>query len=367
MFSFLFTALNHQGKMVTEKVAAENLSQAKYDLQLRGYSDIVFYQSELSADVLNTFDDKVIKKEQKNSEKVLNLNVQTQYDTRYWKTIFELFKILWVYWLIIIGTTVFVPNYFTFGLLAFSLVMFFLITVPVIISNKMFAAYFSHENAKAKFWFKVFRVINVVNPGKLPQFLIDAYIAKIEAREGKTQGLQQIFKYQNHPKVSKRMFNCQITSFYESSRQYDEMLKSLENSLQEGNVFQEEMLDYSYCLIRRHQKTNLARQVLDKLYDFELTVMNRPLLPLCKGVLELEEGNLSQAEFYLKRAAEELKPLEKNEYLVGVKSELKAFLALVLAKTGRKEEAAKLFNESKKYLEAAKERDLLERCEQSLN
>lgn len=367
MFSFLFTAINHQGKMVTEKVAAENLSQAKYNLQLRGYTEISFYQSELSADVLNTFDDKIIKKEQKNPEKVLNLNVQAQYDTRYWQTILSLFKMSWGYWLIIIGIAFFIPNYFTLGILAFSVGMFLLITLPIFISNKMFAAYFSHENSKAKFWLKVFNVVNAVNPGKIPQFIIDSHLAKLEAREGNAQGLQQIIKYQNHPKVSKRMLNNQIISFYENLGQYDEMLESLEKSLEEGNVFQEEMLDYGYCLIRRHKQTNLARQVLEKLYDFELTVMNKPLLPLCKGVLELEEGNLSQAEFYLKRAAEDLKPLEKNEYLVGVKSELKAFLAIVLAKTGRREEAANLFNESKQYLEAAKERELLQQCEQLLN
>jgi hypothetical protein len=145
------------------------------------------------------------------------------------------------------------------------------------------------------------------------------------------------------------------------------MLSSLESTLSEGNVFPEEMLDYAICLVNRHKETSRARQVLEKIYQLEVNSILKPFLPFCQGVIELEDGNISQAEFYLKMASKEMKRYEKNDMLIGSRIQLKAFLSIVLAKLGQREEAAKLFNESKSYLRAAKEDELLRKCEASFS
>lgn len=368
MLKFLFTAVNSDGKKITDRIEAENLGQAKYALDLRGFSLIEFHQSELNQDILNTFDDKIKKAYQNNMKDGSIYEVESQFDTSHLHYFKFLLKKSWFSWLIIIGGAIYVPNLVSIGLLVLSCVAMIYVSLPSILHKQSQLEYFKQNNSKARFWLNFLSWFNIIGFHKIPQFHIDSSLAGLDAREGNlTNALQRISKYQNDPKVSKRMFNNAFISTYGQARNYDEMLNSLENTLHEGNVYPEEMLDYAICLANRHKQTSLARKVLDKVYDLEMTAILKPFLPFCQGVIELEDGNISQAEFYLKIAANDMKPYEKNDLLIGSRIQLKAFLSIVLAKTGQREEAAKLFQESKWYLEAAQEEELLQKCEAALS
>ena len=364
MKTFLFTAQNRDEKYVTERVEAENLSQARYKLELHGYSEIMFYESELSGESDGLFDEKQIEAR----KKFLENQVSFQYDTSITRYFINLFKDAWIFWLLIIGSFLFVQNTFTFLCLGFVVLLSAYLSVPVIIFNRLHEANCWDKNGQVRFWSAVARFFNPVSYVKIPPFEIDGYLACVDAREGKLEAaLQRMMKYQNDPQITKRMFYIKLVRVYGNARNFDEVLKLLENSLHEGNVYTEELIDYAVCLARRHKQTARAKGVLEKVFESELTVLSNLFVPYCQGVIEVEDGNYSQAEFYLKQASKQLEPFKKNSYLVGLRSEVKAFLALALGSRGERDEAERLFEEAKPYLIAVREDELLERCEKALN
>lgn len=364
MKSFLFTAVNRDGKSVTERVEAENLAQARYKLEIRGFSEITFYESELSNEVDNLFDEK----HAKNRDKLLKHQVGLQYDTRLRRYFFNVLKVTFFIWIILLYRVYTDHNLNSFLWLggAVSVILYF--SLPTIIFNRLHEAHCWAENGKVRFWANAAKYFNVVAFVKIPVSRIDYYFACADAREGNLNAaLAKIAKYETDAKVSKRIFYSYLNGVYASAKNFDKILQIQEKSLREGNVFTEEMLDYATVLTRRHRKTTQAREVLERVLDTELTAMARLFVPFCQGIIEVEDGNFLQAEFYLEQARKQIEPFRKNSYLVGLRSEVKAFLAITLGMRGEKEEAAKLFQEAKPYLQANKETELLRRCEEAVS
>lgn len=364
MPSFLFTAVNRDGKSITERVEAENLAQARYKLEIQNHSEISFYESELSNDTLNLFE----KNEVKNRHQFLKQQVGLQYDTRLRRTFLTVFKATFFIWIISfynIYTSRSLTSVLWLGGAA-AVIGYFMI--PSVIFNLLHEAHCWAKNEKVRFWATAAKYFNLIAFIKIPISRIDYYFACADAHEGNLNGaLAKIAKYETDAKVSRRIFYTYVNGVYACAKRFDENLQSQENSLREGNVFQEEMLDYATALARRHKKTSQARAVLNRVLDGEITALARPFIPFCQGVIEVEDGNFSQAEFYLQQAHKEIEPFEKNTYLVGLRSEIKAFLAITLGTCGEKEEAAKLFHEAKPYLLANRETELLQRCEEAIN
>lgn len=364
MSTFLFTAVNRDGKSVTERVEAENLSQARYKLEMRSYSEIAFYESELSHETEKLFDEKHLK----GKNKQLQNQVDFQYDTTLGRYFLNVFKSMWIFGLIILGAFLYTQNTVILLLLISIIFLLGYLSVPRIIINYLHQAHCWDKNKQVRFWSYLGKIFNPISYVKIPDFEIDGYISCVDAREGKIEAaLERLMKYQNDPKISKRMFDLKLVRIYGNARDFDKVRSLFENFLTEGNIYTEELVDYAICLARRHKQTSQAREALERVFECEFTVLGNLFIPYCQGIIEVEDGNFSQAEFYLKRASKELEPFKKNTYLVGLKYEVKAFLAMALGKCGEKVEAERLFREAKPYLVAVKENELIRRCEEALN
>jgi hypothetical protein len=364
MSTFLFTAVNRDGKSITERVEADNLSQARYKLEVQGFSEITFYESELSEEVVNVFREKEIK----NRGKFLKQQVGLQYDTRLRRNFFNILRYTFIWWAIILYMLYQNRDLLTFLWFCGTVAMTSYFSFPSVIFNRLHEAHCWDRNRQVRFWSSVAKYFNYISIVKIPAFYIDSYLSCADAREGNmVNALNRLEKHRNNPKVSKRMFNLKLISIYGNARQFDQVRALQEHSMNEGSVLTEELIDYAICLARRHKDTARAKNVLQNIFDRELTVMAKLFIPYCQGVIEVEDGNLPQAEFYLKQAAKELEPFEKNTYLIGLKSEVKAFLAITLGRRGEKEEAEKLFNEVKPYLTAISDKELIQRCEMVLS
>lgn len=363
MSSFLFTAVNRTGKSVTERIEAENLSQAKYKLEIQGYSEITFYESELSNEATDLFGNRA--KEAK--KKFLKNQVGLQYDTRIRRTIFnqlKIFSILIAYIFYCIFTS---PGLITFIWLGGITLAILYLSFPVIMFDKLYAAHSWGKNSKVRFWANTAKFFNNITINKIPSCELDVFLSCADAREGNIDiAVMRMMKYQNDPKVSKRIFNNCLVRIYGSAKDFDKVLGIRENSLREGNIYTEELLDYALCLARRHKQTIPARETLQKVFDQELTLLANLFIPYCQGVIEVEDGNFPQAEFYLQQASNKIAPFEKNSHLVGLRSEIKAFLAITLGRLGEKDKAVQLLKEARPYLAAHSEQELLLECENSI-
>lgn len=360
MPTFLFTAVNRNEKSVTERVEAENLSQAKYKLEIHGYTEINFYESELSQEVTNLFDEKHVK----NANKLPKVQINAYYDTRLRQQFITVFKYTFFWWLIL-ACLIYTNHDLSTLIWVIGAILLTLYTMlPGIIYNRLQEAHCWGRNESVRFWGKVAKFFNRIAFVKIPNLEIDVNLACADAREGNLNlALSRVTEKRNDPRVTERLYNLALVRIYGNAKDYHKIRSLYEESLRNDKLLGEELLDYAICLARRHKEPSLARNILEKVFEREQTILTDLFIPYCQGVIEIEDENYQRAEFYLKQAEKRLEPFRNNTFIVGLKSEVKAFLALSLSNRGKADDAERLFAEAKPYLTAAKETELLERCE----
>ncbi|MFT3744374.1 MAG: hypothetical protein QM785_08760 [Pyrinomonadaceae bacterium] len=364
MRSFLFTATDRDQKNITSRVDAENLSQARWKLEMQGFTGITFFESELSDDTRKLFGE--------NGEKAKNVELKhqaaIQYDSRLSTFLLMLGKYLILPFVIFLILAVFQRTTFSYVCLAGIAALFVYLAVPTSLFKWLFDAHAWNKNGSVRLLATAIKAFNKISLNKVPESEVDTYIACADAREGKLDAaIARIEKHRSDPRVSERIFRTMQTRVFYNARLYDEVLKLNEAGVKEGTGGTEEMIDYAICLARRHKRTAEARETLQAVAERELTPLGNLFVPYCKAVIEVEEDNPVQASFYLDRVAKELEPFKHNSRLVGLRGEINAFKVIVLGKLGRKPEAARIFEESKDYLSAVNDSEMLERCAEAIN
>jgi len=94
MRTFLFAATGPQGQNVTDNIDAETLSQARYKLELRGFTAVEFLQGELCNDIIDTFGEDVKTRVQKNPS-IQEVFARDSSLTTYFKVMLKLSAIVW--------------------------------------------------------------------------------------------------------------------------------------------------------------------------------------------------------------------------------------------------------------------------------
>lgn len=358
MRNFLFSATDRQDRKVTDNIAAETLSQAKYALELRGFTAIEFLDSELSTDVIDTFSEHVRKNAKKNPE-IREIFLYDTSATTYFKVILKKTAISWI---AILGLLVWTRSTFSFALFGFSIASVIYLSLPKFFYGNVIDSVFMANHRNARFWIAVTRAFNFISIAKIPNSELDMRLACLDAQAGNIEAaLARIAKYSNHPKVSRRVYFGYLYSLHCWAKRYDDALKYLAESIKEGNDFPEELLDHATTLAHRKGETTKAREFIERVLDREANVLITALTPLTQGIIEVQDRNFAQAEFYLREAQRRMGPFSRNQYLIGPQSHLNAFLSIVLKAKGEMDEASRLFRLARPYLEAHRETELLAR------
>ncbi|MBS1795168.1 MAG: hypothetical protein JSS81_15020 [Acidobacteria bacterium] len=364
MLKFLFTAVNRDGQSVTQIVEADTLGQARYKLEIQGFTEVVFYESELSNDVRRLFDEAALK----NYEKTRRQAVGLHHDNSFRRSLINVFKATWFVWALLFYFVYAGRDAASLWLLGGWTLLTAYFMLPGRIFHFLHSAHQWNRNGAVRFWARVAKAFNYISFVKIPALEIDLNLACADAREGDLAGaLRRIAHYEHDPRVAPRLYKLGLVRIYNNARRFDEVARLYERAFDEGSDYTEERLDYALCLARRHRRPHRAKAALEKVFDKPLTALAAPFVPFCQGVIEVEDGNYSQAEFYLKQASKELEPYRRNSHLVGLRSEVQAFLALTLGRRGEKDEAARLFAEARPYLAAIDETELIRRCEEAIS
>lgn len=358
MRTFLFSATDRQGRKVTDNIDAETLSQARYALDLRGFTGIEFLQSELTNDIIDTFDDSVRAEVKKNPD----IQEIFSYDsslTTYFKVMLKLTAILWTPLLI---WMVWSRSAFSLTAVGIFAALFLYISLPTALYTLAANSVFMGKRTQACFWIAVIRGFNLISFLKIPKSELDMRRACLDAQAGNVElALSRVAKYARDPKVSRRVYYSYLCILYGWAKQYDEAAKYQAESIREGNDFPEELLDHALTLAYRKGETAKAREFVERALDKEASVLISAFIPLTQGIIEVQDGNIERAEFYLREAHRRMAPFGRNSFLVGSRSLLNAFLSIVLKAKGEMDEAARLFEAARPYLEAHRETELLAR------
>jgi tetratricopeptide (TPR) repeat protein len=366
-YTFVYTAANPDGKNVTERIEAENIGQAKYRLEIRGFSEITFHANELRDEILQTFEVKEnplnkVSAEIENKIKTHNLAESILFAFKTW-------AIIWIpllAWLVydISNAKSYWLSLTFFG--AFILYFVFL-NLPSVFYKMLIDAYEWARWDEVRYWVKIINWYNKISPLAVPAYELDSRLACADAAEGDLEnGLRRMKKYENHPKVSRFLYYAKLAIIYEKAKRHDKKLEYQELTVREYPDRTDGYIDYAFTLARDFRDTSKAREVLETISEKEITFMALPFVSFCQGIIEFEDGNLQKAEFDLLRALEKAKPFERAMLFTGVMSELKAYLSLLYGKIGEKDKALDFLQEAKPYLLANKEDELLERCEKAL-
>ncbi|HEX8368459.1 MAG TPA: hypothetical protein VF604_07955 [Pyrinomonadaceae bacterium] len=366
-YTFLYTAANPDGKNVTERIEAENIGQAKYRLEIRGYSEITFHANEVRDEVSLASDE---------TENFLNKVSPVVEKTLAGRSLLfvilvtsALGAIVWVPLLLWLIHDISNGKSFWLSLSAFTgFVLFFVfINLPIVFYRNLIQACEWARWNEVRSYVKIINWYNKINPVAIPAYELDGRLACADAAEGNLESaLRRMKKYENDPKVSNYLYYAKMSTVYEKAKRHDKKLEYQELAVREYPERSECYLDCAFTQVRYFRNTAKAREFLEAATQREITSIVQPFVSFCEGVIELEEGNFQKAEFDLLRALKKIKPYEKTGFFTGVISELKAYLSLVYGKTGEYDKAAIFLREAKPYLVANKEDELLERCEKAL-
>jgi tetratricopeptide (TPR) repeat protein len=368
-YTFLYQATNPEGKTVTERIEAENRQQAKYFLEIRGYSEIDFQTGEVRDEVWKTF-------ESLNENPVNKVSPEIELQTQFLGILegiaFSL-KSWSIVWLPLFGWTIYSYIYgytlwWSLTLLIAFIIYFVFINLPSIFYKTLVYAGDWARWDEVRKLVGIIEKFNKISPLKIPQIELDSRLAYADAAEGKLdQALLRMRKYEGDEKISNYILYSKMAIIYERAKNYAKKLEYQERTVKEFPDRSETYLDCAFTEVRYFQNTSKAREYLNIAEEKELGGIFSMFIPFCQGLIEFEEGNLQKAEFSLISSLERLKPYEQAGLFTGIIFELKAYLSLLYGRMGNRHKAENYLNEIKPFLLANNDTELLERCEEAMS
>lgn len=369
MKEFIFSAKNKEGKDVTERIEAENLGQARYTLECRGYEAISFHTNDLTHDVYEMHGERA----KRSLKKVSPEFIKEAHKGGLVRVILLLLRNTWHLWSIIFLASLFLCFMWGISLLWAFLPIAILMTftlylqTPTLFFTELTKAENMADWPQVRKWVKILSVSNKINIGKIPDFWLDTRLAYADTADGNlVQALNRIKKYENDPKVAKAFYYTSHAGIYSVMSDKEKLLEYRKLAMEHSGNRVEETLDYAIGLARFKGQTDEARMLINQVYEGELTELNSGSASFAMGVVECEERNYDKAQFHFERAKQQLLANADKNLLGGLFNAIDAYSVLIYANRGEYDKAEESFNATRPYLIAHKETELLERCERAL-
>ncbi|SRR5258708_4464236 len=151
------------------------------------------------------------------------------------------------------------------------------------------------------------------------------------------------------------------------AKRTDQALECSEQAIQEGFPKSSLWIDYAFRLIRYRKDTARARSALEKAKQMEIVQLALPHLPLCQGLIARQEKDYATARICLEEALRGFQERSQHKLIEGVTLLTKAYLCCVHGALGDTEQAKKLYAETKQFLIARKEDELLADCKNAVH
>jgi tetratricopeptide (TPR) repeat protein len=370
---FLYTAVNRDGETVIERIEATNTTTARYALELRGYSSIVFHTDEWQDTFQQWAGQQVeIDNEAWTPEKEL----ESRTSGGAWSHITFLFREFKFFWLpLAVWNTLSVlsgPPYGWISWLGFLLsgwfgVYFVWASLPGVVYQRLLYARVWAKWRAVYRWVAVLRFLQRFGAAPLPDMHLDACVAKALAAEGQIdEAVALLRKYENDESVPRSFYYSELGSVYDKGRLFKQATEYRARAVEASTGGAAEHIDYALGLILRLRDPQQARVALTAIADKETIDLATAYVSYCWGLIALEEGNYDEAKTRLLVAQQQAMPYAANVVMLEFFMEVKAHLVIVTAKSGDKQQAKQLFSEVKRFLIAHQEVDLYQCCEEAL-
>lgn len=374
MPDYLFTARNPERESVTDRITAASVDGARYALETRRYTEIVFHTDDSS---LRT--DAALQKELDPNSESIPLEPELELESRrsggLLAGIWFAWKVNAVFWLPLavwdicawFGSRPFGwGDWLGFGLSGFFLVYFVVLVIPGTLYQALLRASVLNRLPETRLWAGVLRRLRLLNGGTIPRLDLDVRLACVLARNGRAEEGRTLLAPYTAAAETDAMTAGRLAGFHvcadEHERAHELRCRAVE--LSQGGMA--ETIDHAFGLVRHLRRPVEAKESLARIADKELVELARIFVTYTEGLIALEEQRHAEAAVALEQAEVQLQPLAANELMDGMRRDIWAFQSLALAGTGRNAEARKLVARARPLLEARRETELLQRCDAAI-
>jgi tetratricopeptide (TPR) repeat protein len=174
--------------------------------------------------------------------------------------------------------------------------------------------------------------------------------------------LREFEPFCDTPGMPRWLYFSLLAGIYEIARRPDEALKFTQQALECGPQNSTSWISYSHALVRFKHDPVQARLALEKAEQLEIADMARPFVALCHGLIAREEVRHTAAKDKLEEALRGFLQRSQHDLIEGNILLTKAYLITVYAALGNNSLAQQFLSETKDFLTAHKEVELLAEC-----
>ena len=367
MANFVWTVKNTWGERVVREIKAATVEESKAVLLSEGCTDLVLKEDDIISAALEGFDEKTkVFDEEIVSTAEARIHARDKQDRDAVAAFLGDNGYLLVAILIIGCGFRFLESktaIVTAAIVVPAAVFIFWVRLPLVYYNRI---------NKAKDWHRWDKVLKLVETSELIRRFHFIKLPKTELPRCRAQALTgigqisealYIFQFaENQPGMPGWLYKSYLSGIYGIAKQGDKVIELTREAIA-LNPNAALYIDLAESLLRYKGDTAQAREALAVAEVATLTDMAAPFLHRCRGVLAYLEGNLVLAKKELSVSLEISVATRRQPFRDGMIAIVKARLCCVYAKMGDISTARKLFAQSKDYLVATGESELLEECQ----
>ncbi len=370
MPQYLFTATSRDGAKVTERVGAATVEGARYALETRGFTEIVFHTDDSSLRI-----DAALSAEMGATDSDAELTPEQEKEARQgggmlsglwfaWKvnSIFWMPTGGWAAWAWWNGRPYSFWDWTAFCVFGLFLVYFVWLVIPGVGYQGLLTASLWNRLAQTRSWVAFLRFTNRFSPVKLPKLELDMRLAWVLARNDRADEARRLLADYEANSATDAMVLMRLSGIYDALGEHERAHTTRTKGVDVSGGGLGEIVDHAFGLVRHLRRPVEARASLERVADREQSDLVRVFVCYTEALIALEEGRLEVAEKMLADTEGALSPYANNELMKGMIREIWMHRAIVLAMLQRKDEARKWFRAARPLMEARRETVLIERC-----
>lgn len=370
MPQYLFTATSRDGAKVTDRVGAATVEGARYALETRGFTEIVFHTDDSSHRI-----DAAMSAEMGTTDADYELSPEQEKEARQgggmlsglwfaWKVnaLFWVPTGAWAAWAWWNGRPYSFWDWTAFGVFGLFLVYFVWLVIPGVGYQGLLAASLWNRLAQTRSWVAFLRFTGRFSPVKIPKLELDMRLAWVLARNDRAEEARRLLADHESNAAGDAMILMRLSGIYDALGEHDRAHATRTKGVEVSGGGLGEIVDHAFGLIRQLRRPAEARASIDRVADREQSDLVKVFVCYTEALIALEEGRIEVAEKGLEDTESALAPYANNEIMKGMVREIWMYKAIALAMLQRTDEARKLFRAARPLLTARRETALIERC-----
>jgi tetratricopeptide (TPR) repeat protein len=375
MPQFLFRAKDATGEVTEDRLEAATLGQARYTLELRGFTDIEFFSTENVAEVQRMALSGTGLEDDPPGDVPASVEISAQgnrgvlaqfFWALRWHMIFLGPLLLWNFLSWRGDRPLGWGDWLGFVLTPLYLLVFVKMILPLTIFTILLEAAVWQNWPKQARCIRLARFLRRFMRTGIPENELLFREAHALAAQGNLSGaLLHVEPLRGHPDVSEYMFLARLGSVYEYAGDFATQLRCAEQAAAKQPDSADPWIDLASVRIRHFRDVAGAKAALEKAEDKDLSEMARAFLLLTKGMIAVEDLRMAEAEAHLREAAGVFRKFG-IALIQALEAELQAYLALALAAQGRGGEGRADFARVRPLLVAGRMEQLVGRVDVAL-